>query len=112
MTRTDSPYKFLDSYDEGDRNIFFGRQRETQILLADIIVSGLVLLFAETGTGKTSLIKAGVTPLLNERDYVTFFVRISEDPAVSLRDEIGSSGDRLRARGLTIDDRSLQIDDT
>jgi hypothetical protein len=111
MARPDSPYKFLDSYEESDREIFFGRERETQILLADIVVSRLVLLFAETGTGKTSLIKAGVTPLLTDRHYVTFFVRISEDPATSLCDALRGSGERLRSLGVEIRDDQLALDD-
>ena len=111
MARAESPYKFLDSYEESDRGIFFGRERETQILLADVVVSRLVLLFAETGTGKTSLIKAGVTPLLTDRDYVTFLVRISEDPASSLCDELRRSGERLRALGVEITDDELDLED-
>jgi hypothetical protein len=111
MTPADSPYKFLDAYEEDEGALFFGRERESQILLSDIVISGLVLLFAETGTGKTSLMRAGVTPLLQERDYVTFFVRVSEDPAASLRDAVGRSGERLRGMGFRPSPGQLQIDD-
>ena len=55
-----SPFKFLDYYDVDDEEIFFGRKRETEILFNDITTSRLVVLFAKTGTGKTSLINAGV----------------------------------------------------
>jgi hypothetical protein len=93
MTRSSdaprSPYKFLDSYEPEDRDIFFGRSGETEILLADVVVSRLVVLFARTGTGKTSLINAGVRPLLGDRGYETFFVRVREDPVESLRSAIG-----------------------
>ena len=81
----DSPYKFLDYYDTADRDIFFGRERETRILLSDVIVSRLVVLFAKTGTGKTSLINAGVRPRLEELDYATFYIRVEEDPTESAR---------------------------
>ena len=79
------PYKFLDSYGFADRHIFFGRERETEILLSDIVVTRLVVLFAKTGTGKTSLINAGVRPRLEELDYATFHIRVEKDPAESLR---------------------------
>ena len=88
-----SPYKFLDHYEydpprKDDRAIFFGRERETRILLADVLVSRLVVLFARTGTGKTSLINAGVRPRLEEQDYSTYYVRVSEDPVASARAEL------------------------
>jgi hypothetical protein len=75
-----SPYKFLASYGEDDHDRFFGREIETDVLLADVVVSRLVVLFAKTGTGKTSLINAGVRPLLKERGYSTYFIRVREDP--------------------------------
>ena len=85
-----SPYKFLDHYDytEKDQSIFFGRERETEILLADVLVQRLVVLFARTGTGKTSLINAGVRPRLHEQEFETFLVRVSKDPTESARTEI------------------------
>jgi hypothetical protein len=82
---SESPYKFLDYYGKNDQAIFFGRKRETRILLADIVISRLVVLFAQTGTGKTSLINAGVRPSLEERGYRTLFIRTGQDPVESLR---------------------------
>jgi Novel STAND NTPase 1/SIR2-like domain len=80
-----SPYKFLDPYELEDAYLFFGRELETKILLADILTTRLVVLFAKTGTGKTSLINAGVRPALHERGYRTFFVRVQENPVRSAR---------------------------
>ena len=79
------PYKFLDYYNFEDSRIFFGRERETEILLSDVITTRLVVLFAKTGTGKTSLINAGVRPRLEELDYATFYIRVEHDPAESTR---------------------------
>jgi hypothetical protein len=84
----DSPYKFLDSYREDDHERFFGRNRETEMLLSDVVISRLVVLFAKTGTGKTSLINASVRPALHRRGYETFFVRVRRDPAASAREEL------------------------
>lgn len=81
----EKPYKFLDYYKLEDEHIFFGRKRETRILVADVVINRLVVLFAKTGTGKTSLINAGVRPNLNERGYETFFIRVSKDPEASAR---------------------------
>ncbi len=84
----ESPYRFLDYYRLEDRDIFFGRESEKRILLADVIVARLVVLFAQTGTGKTSLINAGVRPLLEDQGYATFFIRVKKDPVESARREI------------------------
>jgi hypothetical protein len=83
-----SPYKFLDPYGIDDTRFFFGRERETRTLLADVLVSRLVVLFARTGTGKTSLINAGVRPRLDQLGYRTIFVRVLQDPTRSAREEI------------------------
>ncbi len=80
-----SPYKFLNAYEAADEQRFFGRDLETDILVADVVVSRLVVLFAKTGTGKTSLIDAGVRPRLAERGYETYLIRTREDPRASAR---------------------------
>ena len=90
-----SPFKFLDHFDKQDTKLFFARERETRILVADVVVSRLVVLFAPTGTGKTSLINAGVRPRLEERGYATFFVRVRRDPEQSAREELTRSGTPL-----------------
>lgn len=95
---TDSPYKFLDpyGYNERDSEYFFGRERETQILLSDIVTSRLVVLFAKTGTGKTSLINAGVRPVLEDREYATFLIRVRRDPVESAYIEFNNAANKYQ----------------
>jgi hypothetical protein len=87
------PYRFLDSYGERDHELFFGRDREIKLLLADVMVQPLVILFAKTGTGKTSLINAGVRPMLDGLGYESFYVRVHRDPTQSavsvIQDHLG-----------------------
>src|SRR6266404_6194061 len=106
-----SPYKFLNYYDftEQDARLFFGRDRETQILLSDILVARLVVLFAETGTGKTSLINAGVRPRLEERGYATFLIRVREDPTASARAEMRSLPEVPELRGEMLADQLAHL---
>jgi hypothetical protein len=82
------PFKFLNHYEFDDREIFFGRERESEILLSDVIATRLVVLFARTGSGKSSLINAGVRPRLEDLDYATFYVRVEKDPIASLRNTL------------------------
>jgi DNA-binding transcriptional ArsR family regulator len=79
------PYKFLDYYEFEDAEIFFGRNLEIELLLSDIISARLVLLFARTGSGKTSLINAGIRPRLKKLNYETFYIRVERDPTESAR---------------------------
>lgn len=103
-----SPHKSLDPYEVADAGIFFGRERETEILFSDVVVQRLVVLFARTGTGKTSLINAGVRPRLHERDYASFLVRTSKDPAeAACRGVAGALGRRT----LSGDSFSQRLED-
>lgn len=105
----DSPYKFLDPYDynKRDSEYFFGRERETQILLSDIVTSRLVVLFAKTGTGKTSLINAGVRPVLEDREYATFLIRVRRDPVDSAYVELNKAASKYQ---LNIEKRERLAD--
>src|ERR1051325_3515941 len=96
-TLNDAPSKFLAYYEYEDAPIFFGRETEIEVLLSDIISARLILLFAKTGSGKTSLIKAGGIPRLAESGYRPVYVRVEKDPVISLREE-------LKSRGLLPDD--------
>jgi len=84
----DQPYKFIDYYDKPDKDIFFGRETEIEILLSDIISTRLVVLFSKTGCGKTSLINAGVRPRLEELHYKTLYMRVGKDPNESIREAL------------------------
>ena len=50
-----------------DQSIFFGRSREANELLSLVISHSVVLLYAQSGAGKTSLINAKLEPLLEGR---------------------------------------------
>src|SRR4051812_33163881 len=98
MEHAGSPFKFLEPYGVADAHLFFGRDIETKVLLADIVTTRLVVLFAKTGTGKTSLINAGVRPTLHARGYRTVFIRVREDPVGDARHAIEAEwGETLAA---------------
>jgi hypothetical protein len=67
------PFEDIDS----DRRLFFGRERETGELLQKIIAGKLVVVHAESGLGKTSLLNAGVSALLRERGFLPIKVRFN-----------------------------------
>ncbi|HEV7641473.1 MAG TPA: hypothetical protein VGO39_11450, partial [Gaiellaceae bacterium] len=57
-----TPYKGLSPFDdtELDALLFFGRERETEIVAANALASRLTVLYGPSGVGKSSLLRAGV----------------------------------------------------
>ncbi|MFD9393854.1 AAA family ATPase [Streptomyces sp. NPDC060000] len=62
------PYRGLASYREQDAQWFFGRERSTEALVAQLRSAegsgGLVMLVGASGAGKSSLLSAGLVPAL------------------------------------------------
>ncbi|MDB5193245.1 MAG: hypothetical protein JWQ96_2808 [Segetibacter sp.] len=75
----------LESYKESQADQFFGREEEIKDLVQHIQYNTLTFLFGKSGTGKTSLLNAGVFPELREEDYIPFRIRLiynSESPSL------------------------------
>lgn len=64
-----SPYKGLQSFNENDRDLFYGRDRAIEELLKRVNDNPLLVVAGVSGTGKSSVIKAGVLPRLREEGY-------------------------------------------
>jgi len=60
-----------------DRLLFFGREIEIISLLHKILAHQVVVLFAKSGMGKTSLINAGLMHHLREKKYVPLRIRFN-----------------------------------
>ena len=59
-----NPYKGLQSYDEKDSNLFFGRAEQIEKLYQKVVANKqkLTLVLGASGTGKSSVVKAGLIP--------------------------------------------------
>jgi hypothetical protein len=75
--RDTNPWKGLHFYTEQDHDIFFGRSQETAELLRLIRRDTLSVLFARSGLGKTSLLRAGAIPRLREEGFLPVIVRLT-----------------------------------
>ncbi|MFI6337774.1 hypothetical protein [Streptomyces sp. NPDC050535] len=64
------PYRGLASYRQQDARWFFGRERSTDALIAQLHAAektgGLVMLVGASGAGKSSLLNAGLVPALRD----------------------------------------------
>ena len=74
-----SPFKFLDSYTQDDRAVFFGRDEEIETLYRLLGESRLVLVYGASGTGKTSLIQCGLTSKFSATNWLPINVRRGDD---------------------------------
>jgi tetratricopeptide (TPR) repeat protein len=66
------PYVGPSPFERKDRHIFFGRTREANELISLIVSHSEVLLYAQSGAGKTSLINAKIMPGLEEERFEVF----------------------------------------
>jgi HEAT repeat protein len=103
------PYKGLRPYQEENRDIFFGREEERDILIDKMFSSKLTLLFANTGVGKSSLIQAAVMPQLKSPERENLDVVYYNDwvlnPLEMIKDETLRI---LREQGKIEDDYTVK----
>lgn len=59
-----SPYKGLESFDVEDAHLFFGREQLTARLLSRLQNTRLLVVVGASGSGKSSLVRAGLVPAL------------------------------------------------
>ena len=79
-----NPYQGLAAFREEDQVYFFGRQRATQELLNAINEKPLVALIGNSGSGKSSLVFAGLAPKLREKEWLITSFRPQSDPFYQL----------------------------
>ena len=73
-----SRYPGIRAFEKSEQKVFYGRDAETKKLFSLIKAKSLVVLFSKSGLGKSSLINAGVEPLLEKDDYQTVKIRLQD----------------------------------
>jgi hypothetical protein len=91
-----APYKGLVPYTDDDAALFFGRDAERSIIVANLRSSRFTLLYGPSGVGKSSVVGAGVVHYLRQRAKasiqkrgtpefaVIYFNQWRDDPVVGL----------------------------
>lgn len=67
-------YLGITPYDENDGFAFAGRTEETWALYDRIVRNDYTVYYAASGEGKSSLIRAGLLPILRRRDYFPIYI--------------------------------------
>jgi WD40 repeat protein len=87
-----SPYKGLAPFDDSalDALLFFGREREIEVIVANLMAARLTILYGVSGVGKTSLLRAGVAHRLRHAQDATVIVfsTWTGDPVRDLLDAV------------------------
>jgi DNA replication protein DnaC len=93
-----SPFKFLDAYTAEDSAVFLGREEEVAALYDMVMKNRLILVYGQSGTGKTSLIQCGLASRFDVTDWMPLFVRRQNDLNRSLEQQLARV---LGARSIT-----------
>jgi WD40 repeat protein len=109
----ENPWPGLESFEENAHAFFFGRDRDAESLLNHVRDAPVTVLYGRSGLGKTSLLRAGLFPLLREHHFLPVYVRFELKPgAAPLTRQLHQSvHDSIRAdladAMLPLDDESL-----
>lgn len=91
-----SPYLGLRYFEERSKDFFFGRDALVAQLLGMVVQRSLVLLAGASGSGKSSVVRAGLIPQLSERLPQARFRHLimtpDDDPFAALQAALRSAG--------------------
>ena len=127
MTLPRSPFMGLAAFGDSDydRLLFFGRERESELVAANMMASRLTVLYGPSGVGKTSLLRAGVArrlralvpsgPVGADSTCVAIVDRWRDDPVGAVAAAAGartdvSLPDALAERALELGELYLVLD--
>ena len=89
---TGTPFVGPRPFTEYEAEVFFGRSSELSSLVAEVLSTRIVLLYAPSGSGKSSLINAGLVPAVRDEGFEVSQVRVNTATAT----EDATAGQRLR----------------
>ncbi|MDX6707995.1 MAG: hypothetical protein QOI48_3841 [Solirubrobacteraceae bacterium] len=113
------PYRGLATFEEDDAEFFFGRERDVQRLLEILKSSRLLCVVGPSGSGKSSLVRAGLIPRLRDaglaqgENYKVCLLRPGAHPLQALTTQLAplGAGSSMQATldGLAADRRTLHL---
>lgn len=72
----EAPYRGIQPFRFIDQQIFAAREEETWTLLSNVTLYRAVLLYGDSGTGKSSLVNAGLLPQVIKENYLPDRLRV------------------------------------
>ena len=113
MNKHTTPWLGLASYEEKHAHLFFGRGAEIKELFDDIVQNTQTVIYGPSGTGKTSIIRAGLFGLARKEKFLPVYVRLSHDSTERYSTQIiRGIKDELAAVGGEIENLMPPISET
>src|SRR5262245_62441638 len=113
------PYKGLAPFGDSELDglLFFGREREREIVVANLIAARLTVFYGPSGVGKSSLRRAGVARSLRElpeRPVVAVLSSWTDNPSAALITVLGEAaevpaGGSLRETLAAVGERDVYL---
>lgn len=85
-----SPYQGLEAFTPETRRFFYGRQGTVELLLEKLSKFNFVPVIGASGSGKSSVVRAGLVPSLGDTWQVLEPIKPDEEPMAELRKAIRS----------------------
>ncbi len=104
-------YPGLKPFERSQSAVFYGRGEDVQRFNNLAVRERLVVLFAKSGIGKTSLLQAGAAPELERQGFIPIFLR-TDNSSISLVDGIGEALDKhpnIGGRNATDDQQGDRV---
>ncbi|WP_433599207.1 trypsin-like peptidase domain-containing protein [Nocardia sp. CA-135953] len=101
-----NPYRGLERFEEADAHLFYGRGPDIDRIVAAVEQRRLVAVTGQSGTGKSSLVSAGVIPRLRKRGIEVVALRAAGDTtpdSLTARLPESAAGRRQQGRVLFVD---------
>lgn len=73
-----NPYLGFRTYKESDSELFTGREEDIKNIYDYISKNSMTILYANSGIGKSSVINAGLCPLLRANNYFPIYIRCND----------------------------------
>jgi hypothetical protein len=117
LDEANNPWLGLRAYGAADASLFFGRRRVVEALrarIADPASPALLVVVGASGTGKSSVVKAGLLPaLLREETQPPWQIveapRLRADPSAQLAQALQALAARGPGRGLLLFDQFEEV---
>jgi hypothetical protein len=118
-----APFKGLVPYTEEDAAFFFGREEEIEVVIANLEARRLTLLYGESGAGKSSLLRAGVSHRLLETArrnleeigtpelVPVYFASWRDDPLAALVEAIAAATSTITGEAAADPPQSGRLDE-
>jgi hypothetical protein len=98
-----NPFPGLRPFATEEAHVFFGREKEVTELLRRLDNHRVVLFVGQSGSGRASLVRAGVVPALRSLDWQVIYLRPGIDPVQNMVSALCFADPRLDAERVEME---------